>query len=83
MQQRRLHAAGLFTHGHTQAQVARALGVSRQAAHTWQRRWLAGGAHALHAASPVGRRPRCRHPTRPTQAGPTGRAHAHGYDADL
>src|SRR6266540_3642303 len=58
MRQRRLRAADLSAHGATQAEVARTLGASRQAALVWYRRWQAGGAHALHGAGRAGRRPR-------------------------
>ncbi len=58
MRQRRLRAADLSAHGATQAEVARTLGASRQAALVWHRRWQAGGAHALHGAGRAGRRPR-------------------------
>src|SRR6266511_567582 len=41
--QRRLQAARLFQQGHSQAEVARRLQVSRQTASRWHARWLAGG----------------------------------------
>ena len=45
---RRMLAAALFeTGGHSQAQIARLLGVSRQAVHLWHNAWTQGGSHAL------------------------------------
>jgi transposase len=54
LEQRRLAAAGLFTAGATQAQVARTLGVSAQSAHRWHARWQHGGAAALRAPARQG-----------------------------
>jgi transposase len=44
LEARRLEAAHLFAHGATQAEVARTVGVSAQAASVWYRRWCQGGA---------------------------------------
>jgi len=78
MRQRRLPAADLFSHGATQAEVARTLGVSHQAALVWYRRWQAGGAEALHGAG------RACPPTSSTRSNrPCCRRRAHGYDTDL
>lgn len=52
---RRRQAGGMFAAGITPAAVARALGVSRQAAWSWQQRWLAHGDAGLIAGNPVGR----------------------------
>jgi transposase-like protein len=49
LQTRRLHAAELFAIGMRQAEVARQLGVSRQAVSGWHARWQTGGADALRA----------------------------------
>ena len=57
MRQRRLRAAELFHHGATQAEVARTLQVSRQAASVWHARLKAGGTTALAGAGREGRRP--------------------------
>jgi transposase len=43
LEQRRLEAARMFAHGASQAEVARTLGVSAQAASVWYRRWRQGG----------------------------------------
>jgi DDE superfamily endonuclease/Homeodomain-like domain len=54
MRQRRLRAADLFAHGTTQAEVARTMGVSRQAALVWYRRWQASGPkHCRAPAAPA------------------------------
>jgi len=84
MRQRRLPAADLFSHGATQAEVARTLGVSHQAALVWYRRWQPGGAEALHGAGRAGRRPRLSTDQldQVEQALLAG-ARAHGYDTDL
>lgn len=54
----RLQAAELFTAGHTQAQVARALGVSRQHVSRWHDRWQRGGPEALRTRGSPGPAPR-------------------------
>jgi transposase len=54
-QQRRVNAAKLFRKGCSQAEVARRLGVSRQATSRWHAAWKAGGAKALAGAGRVGR----------------------------
>jgi transposase len=48
----------MFQADATQAEVARALGVSRQTASRWYAKWSAGGPHALEAEPVGGRRPR-------------------------
>ncbi len=58
LQQRRLRAAELFASGVHQAEVARQLGVSRQAVSTWHGRWTAGGSAALASRGPTGPSPR-------------------------
>ena len=58
LEQRRLEAARMFAHGASQAEVARAFGVSAQAASLWYRRWHQGGEPALRGAGRAGRRPR-------------------------
>ena len=55
---RRLRAAELFTTGLTQAEVARQLGVSAQAASVWHRRWQAGGTDGLRSKGLSGPAPR-------------------------
>jgi transposase len=58
LQARRLRAAELFAVGVRQAEVARQLGVSRQAVRLWHARWQAGGTDALHSRGPTGPAPR-------------------------
>lgn len=55
-QQRRVNAAKLFHKGCLQAEVARRLGVSRQATSRWHAAWKAGGTKALAGAGRVGRK---------------------------
>jgi transposase len=42
-----MQAGALFAAGHTQAEVARQLGVARQNVSRWHARWQAGGLEAL------------------------------------
>jgi transposase len=58
LEARRLQAAELFAQGHTQAEVARELGVSRQSAHVWHARFAQGGVDALRSRGPSGPDPR-------------------------
>ncbi len=53
-----MRAADLFRRGKTQAEVAAALGVSREAASQWYRAWNSGGRQALAGAGRAGRLPR-------------------------
>jgi transposase len=57
-QARRERAAELFAQGHTQAEVARELDVSRQSASRWHAHWRADGTAALRTRGPTGRRPK-------------------------
>jgi transposase len=82
--QRRLQAARLFQQGHSQAEVARRLQVSRQTASRWHARWLAGGRAGLAGPGRWGRPSRLtdrdwRRVERALLAG----AEAHGFDTDL
>jgi len=83
LEQRRLRAASMFDQGASQAEVARSLDVSRQAASVWHARWRAGGAAALASAGRQGRRPRLSAPQRAVidQALRQG-ARAHGFASD-
>lgn len=56
--QQRKRAAELFASGHTQAAVARILGVSRMSASRWHRAWKRGGESALLGTGRVGAKPR-------------------------
>ena len=58
LEARRLQAAELFAHGHTQAEVAHQLGVSRQSAHLWHTRFQEGGVEALRSRGPTGPDPK-------------------------
>jgi transposase len=58
LQARRLRAAELFAAGIHAAEVARQLGVSRQAASRWHGAWKAGGSNALTSRGPTGPTPR-------------------------
>jgi transposase len=58
LQARRLCAAELFAAGLHPAQVARQLGVSRQAAIIWHAAWRTGGTSALQSRGPTGPTPR-------------------------
>lgn len=54
---RRRLAAKLFKEGHTQANVARSLNVSRQSVSRWYESWRTGGLLALKKAPRTGRPP--------------------------
>jgi transposase len=58
LEARRLRAAELFAAGVRQAEVARQLGVSRQAASVWHARWQASGTDGLRSKGPSGPAPR-------------------------
>jgi transposase len=55
LERRRLRAARMFDRGSTQAEVVRALGVSRQSASRWHRAWAEGGSAALASSGKRGR----------------------------
>jgi transposase len=57
-QARRERAAELFAQGHSQAEVARELDVSRQSASRWHTGWQTNGTQALRSRGPTGRRPK-------------------------
>jgi transposase len=58
LQVRRLRAAELFAVGVRQAEVARQLGVSRQAVNLWHAAWQSGGTDALRSRGPTGPAPK-------------------------
>ena len=58
MEKRRKQAARLLKAGTKQAEVARALGVSRQSVSRWYRDWKNSGPAALKAAGRAGRKPK-------------------------
>jgi transposase len=57
-QTRRIVAGELFARGHSQAQVARRLGVCRQSASRWFYLWKANGSEGLQGAGRTGRKRR-------------------------
>jgi transposase len=58
LEKRRLKAARLFGKGKSQAEVVRALGVSRQSVSRWYRAWKREGEPGLKAAGRAGRKPK-------------------------
>jgi transposase len=57
LEQRRLRAGRLFAKGMRPAEVARELGVSRQAATVWYHAWQEEGVRGLRQAERAGRPP--------------------------
>ena len=78
-----MQAGALFAAGHSQAEVARTLGVARQNVSRWHARWQAGGLEALRSAGPTGPTPRLSDAQLAAidQALRQG-ARAHGFDTD-
>jgi transposase len=58
LEKRRLQAARLFGKGKSQAEVMRALGVSRQSVSRWYWTWQREGRRGLKAAGRAGRKPK-------------------------
>ena len=58
LEERRRRASVMFQRGITQADIARALSVSRQSVSRWHRTWTTGGGEDLRRADRLGRRPR-------------------------
>jgi transposase len=79
----RMQAGELFAAGHTQAEVARTLGVARQNVSRWHAQWQAGGLQALASRGPTGYAPRLSQAQLDAvdQALRQG-ARAHGFDTD-
>jgi transposase len=79
----RMQAGALFAAGHSQAEVARTLGVARQNVSRWHARWQAGGLNALASRGPTGPDPRLSEAQRAAigQALRQG-ARAHGFATD-
>jgi transposase len=84
LEARRLQAAELLAQGRSQAEVARALGVSRQSAHLWHTRFTQGGVDALRSRGPSGPDPKltAAQLAKVEQALLAG-AMANGFDTDL
>jgi transposase len=53
-----MRAADMFRRGRSQAEVAQALGVSRESTSRWYETWAKGGKKALSAAGRAGRLPK-------------------------
>jgi len=84
LEKRRREAARLFAEGNSRAQVARASGVSWQAASNWFQAWQQDGEAGLKAAGRAGRKPKVTaaqlaQVEQELVRGPT----AHGYATDL
>jgi transposase len=79
----RMQAGALFAAGHSQALVARQLGVARQNVSRWHTCWREGGQEALRSAGPTGSTPRVSDAQLHIidQALRQG-ARAHGFDTD-
>jgi transposase len=79
----RMQAGALFAAGHTQAEVARTLGVARQNVSRWHAQWRQGGLEGLRSTGPTGYAPRLDHQQLHAidQALRQG-ARAHGFDSD-
>jgi transposase len=79
----RMQAGQLFAAGHSQAKVARQLGVARQNVSRWHARWRHGRLEALRSAGPTGPDPRLS-PAQLTAIDQALRqgACAHGFDTD-
>ena len=79
----RMQAGALFATGHTQAEVARTLGVARQNVSRWHAQWRQGGLPALASRGPTGYAPRLSEQQLHLidQALRQG-ARAHGFDSD-
>jgi transposase len=79
----RMQAGALFAAGHSQAEVARTLGVARQNVSRWHARWRQGGLEGLRSAGPTGYAPRLSDSQLAAidQALRQG-ARAHGFDTD-
>ena len=58
MERRRNRASAMFEKGYAAAEVARRVGVSRQAATRWKNAWHQGGQAALVSKGAAGRKPR-------------------------
>lgn len=58
LESRRMQAARMFSAGNSQADIARALGVSRQAVSIWYHVWKRHGKKGLKAAGRAGRKPK-------------------------
>jgi transposase len=79
----RMQAGALFAAGHSQAQVARQLGVARQNVSRWHARWRSGGLDALASRGPTGTAPRlCEAQLAAVDQALRQLARANGFDTD-
>jgi transposase len=79
----RMQAGALFAAGHSQAQVARTLGVARQNVSRWHAQWRQDGPEGLRSAGPTGYAP-CLDDQQLAAIDQALRqgARAHGFDSD-
>jgi transposase len=79
----RMQAGALFAAGHSQAQVARQLGVARQNVSRWRAQWRQGGLNALASRGPTGTAPRlCEAQLAAVDQALRQGARANGFDTD-
>jgi transposase len=79
----RMQAGALFAAGHSQAQVARQLGVARQNVSRWRAQWRQGGLNALAGRGPTGTAPRlCEAQLAAVDQALRQGARANGFDTD-
>jgi transposase len=79
----RMQAGALFAAGHTQADVARTLGVARQNVSRWHAQWRTSGQDALRSAGPTGTPPRLSdQQLQAVDEALRQGARAHGFDTD-
>jgi len=84
LEDRRLRAAELFAKGVSQADVARALSISRQSVSRWHAEWSRNGAEGLNKAGRAGRRPMLDEAALSKVAAELEKgALGHGYPTDL
>ena len=81
---RRRRAGRLFDQGHSQAEVARRLGVTRVSAKRWYDAWSRAGPAGLESTGPLGRRPELEESDwLEVEQVLLGGAQLAGFDADL
>lgn len=84
LEERRLRAAQLLKEGLSQAEVAREVGVSRQAVHTWAKSFRKHGKKGLRSRAHTGRPPRVERKVLRKLPGLLLKgAVAHGFEGDV
>src|SRR5215469_3179689 len=84
LQRRRQRAGRMFDRGSTPAEVARALGVSRQSTWRWHQAWVEGGSEGLASTGKRGRTPRLSSTQlKEVEEALEKGARSHGYATDL